>query len=393
MTTSAFVVTVVAEEAGPIPDGAGAGLTRLLAEALARTGVPAAASLTGQLWISDRWQAEIAVNGERKAEEAPFALGHHLLARLAEFAVHQLGGELSQPVLRSFEDLATPSPAALLHFLAGNLRRGFELDPAMVAIRTALARDLLGVSKTEPAAALLRGIAVHDGFAAAELGIGLWAAGETQVSFELLQAAVKSDPENGLALAALSSLLLRRVQSEGIAAGEPGHEAWDEALLLATEATQKASDDFRTWAALADVHRAGGNFDQAAFFYGFALRLEPEAASVLKDASACWLQARQPERALPLIERARAAAPQDAENAGNLAFARLLLGDAPAALAAAREAAELGPGNPRLHVLHGELALKAGKREEALDAWARAAALEPGFVINPEGGNLGLEVS
>ncbi|TAN20908.1 MAG: hypothetical protein EPN33_14070 [Acidobacteria bacterium] len=393
MTTTDFAVTVVADGAWAIPEGAGAGLARLITEALERTGLTAPASLGGQLWISDRWQAEIAVNGERKAEEAPFALAHHLLARLAEFAAHQLGAELSQPVLRSFEDLATPSPAALLHFLAGNLRRAFELDPSMVAIRTALARELLGQNKADAAAALLGGLVVHDGFAGADLGIGLWAAGEIQVSFELLQAAVKSNPENGLALAALSSLLLRRLEHAGLAQGEGAHEGWDEALLLATEATQKASDDFRTWAALADVHRAGGDFDQAAFFYGFALRLEPEAARVLKDASACWLQARQPERALPLIERARAAAPADAENAGNLAFARLLLGDAPAALAAAREAAELGPRNARLHVLHGELALKAGEREEALDAWARAAALEPGFVINPEGGNLGLEIS
>ncbi|MGH9412687.1 MAG: tetratricopeptide repeat protein [Terriglobales bacterium] len=399
--TSAFTVTVVSEQAASVPEGAGAGLTSVLSEALERAALTAATGLSGQLWISDRWQAEILINGERKAEEAPFNLGHHLLARLAEFAASQSGGTLSDPVLRTFEDLATPSPAALLHYLAGRAaggdarmrfwRRGFELDPALAALRTALARELLTTGNPGSAAALLQGIAVQDGFAAADIGIALWAAGEAQVSFDLLQAAVKSNPENGLAGAALATLLVRRAQAAGTAKGEEGHNAWDEALLLATQSTQQASDDFRTWTALAEVHRAGGDFDQAAFFYGFALRLEPDAPTVLKDASACWLQARQPAQALPLIERARAAAPADAENAGNLAFAHLLLGDQPAALAAAREAATLGPDNPRLHILHGELALKAGQRDEALDAWARAAVLEPGIFINPEGGNLGLE--
>ncbi|HEY8055497.1 MAG TPA: hypothetical protein VIE13_06260, partial [Terriglobales bacterium] len=58
---------------------------------------------------------------------------------------------------------------------------------------------------------------------------------------------------------------------------------------------------------------------------------------------------------------------------------------------AARRAAKLGPNHARLRILHGDLALRAGKREEAFEAWARAAELDPGLTINPEGGNLGLE--
>ncbi len=388
---------MLAEAAPPPPPGTGAGVARVLATALERAGLAAASTIAGQLWISDRWQAEIIISDQRRAEEAPFALGHHLLARLAEFAARACGGELGTPVLTSFEDLATAAPAALLHYLAGYAqggaerqqlwRRGFELDPKLVALRTGVAAELLAEGRSEAAAALLAGTAVADGFAAAELGIGLWAAGETTVSQQLLQAAVRTNPENGLVLAALAALLAEHAAGSD----EASHAAWDEALLLASQATQLAGEDFRTWAALAAVHRAGGDFEQAGFYYGFALRLAPDAPSVLKDASACWLAAHKPRQALPLIERARQVAPADAENAGNLAFAHRLLGERGAALQAARTAARLAPGDARLHVLHGEVALEAGEREEALEAWARAAELEPALTINPEGGNLGLE--
>lgn len=355
-------------------------------------------AVAGRLWIAGGWRAELSVNGAARTEEADFERGHHLLCRMAEFGAQQAGRELGEPVLRSFDDLATHSPAALLHCLSGlgqegeaagrEWRRAFELDPRMAAPRSGLAAMLLQQGQAEAAAGLLAGVGLSDGFAAAELGLGLWAAGEVALSFELLQAAVKANPQNGLALAALAAQLARRAGG-----GEPDeqHEALDEAQLLATQATQLAGDDYRTWAALADVHRARGDFSQAGFFYGFALRLAPEAPALLKDAGANWLQARQAKQALPLIKQAIAAAPQDAENLGNLAFAHILLGDPQAALEAARRAAKLGPHHARLRILHGDLALRAGKKAEALEAWARAAELEPGITINPEGGNLGLE--
>ncbi|MGH9468388.1 MAG: hypothetical protein ACRD1Y_13630 [Terriglobales bacterium] len=405
MPIEAFAVYSEEERCGPVPDGAGAGLAAVIEEALQRAGVEADARISGAVAIGEGWEGEITVADKRHRTSAAWERGHHLIAQLAEFAAREQSGALSEAVLRSFDDLATQSPAALLYYLAGRgdsgtgrlrlWRRAFELDPTLAGARTGLAREVLGQENVQgnvsAAAALLHGVAVCDGFTAAELGIALWARGEGGVSLELLQAAVQANPQHGLAMAALAALLARRTRIDGYGQGAAGGEALQEALLLATQATQLASDDFRTWAALGDVHRALGDFQQAGFYYGFALRLEPEAAGVLKDASACWLAARQPETALPLIERARAVAPLDAENTGNLAFAHLLRGDGPAALQAAREAAALGPDNANLHILHGELALRAGEREEALDAWARAAVLDPGITIDPEGGNLGLE--
>ncbi len=398
MEIEAFGVEVVGGEGWPVPEGAGAGVARLLAAMLARAGVAGEGRVRGQWWISDRWQAEIEVNGERRAEEAEFERGHHLLCRLTEFAAARLGGTVPEATMRAFEDLETRSPGALLAYLAGwgregeerkrGWRRAFELDPQMVAARLGLAAMVLAEGgEAGAAAALAQGLRVQDGGGAGEVGIALWAAGETEVSAELLQAAVKHDPQNAVAMAALAALLARRAPA---GSGEGRDGAWEEALLLATQATQLAADDYRCWAALADVHRAGGDYAQASFYYGFALRLEPEAASVLKDAGACWLMAHQPQQALALIERALAVAPLDAENYGNLAFARDLLGEAEAALAAARRAAELSPGDARMRILQGDLALKAGAQEEALEAWARAAELEPGMVISPDGGNVGL---
>jgi len=364
----------------PVAAGAAAGLGRLIAAALERSGVAAATPLGGAVWTSeDGWHAEIVDQGERKPLQAPFELGHHLLARLAEATAAAQGGKLAEAALRGFGDWATPSPGALLAALAGDWQRAFEMDPHMTAPRLRLAQRALEAGRVQAAAQLAHGLQTQDAAAAAELGLGLWAAGDGESARGLLEVAARAEPPNPIAMSALAALLAR-------SGGEP--ELLDEALLLATQASQHASDDFRAWSALADVHRARGDFSQAGFFYGFALRLAPDSPTVLKDAAASWLMAREPGRALPLIERALATAPADGENFGNLAFARDALGDGAAALEAARQAATLSPANPRLRILLGDLALKAGDREQALEAWARAAELEPGIFINPEGGNI-----
>lgn len=342
-----------------LPPEAGAGLAQLL-----ETLVPAAAARI-QLWLSDRWQAEIESAGERKSDEADFAQGHHLLYRLAEFAARRANAELPATAAGQFEDMRTASPAALLFLLAGwgaddalrtqRWRRGFELDPQCVALRTALARQLVQRGEIETAINLIADYPPQDAVAASSLGLAFWAEGSDTIwplAQRLLQQAVAADRQNALAAAALAALLARQSATAGAAPDAGAHDRLDEALLLATQATQLASDDYRTWAALADVHRAGGDYRQAGFYYGFALRLEPAAPTVLKDAGANWLLAGEPRQALPLIEQALAVAPEDAENFGNLTLAHDALGDGAAALAAARQARQLKPDDPRFaHLL------------------------------------------
>ncbi len=388
-----FAIQVIADDPWPaIAPSTGAGIAQWVEAMLARAGAAEAveATITGHIWISDRWQAEITVNGKRHSEEAAFDQGHHCLYRLVQFAASELKLDLPDPLTRAFDDWQTHSPGALLAYFAGDYRRAFELDPAMPAPRIALARQQLARNDARAAAGLMQGATVHDAQAAAELGIAIWAgapgtgeaaAAVAEIAALLLQQAVKANPDDAVAAAALAALLVRR--------GAEG-QALDEALLLATHATQLAADDFRCWAALADVHRAQGDMQQAGFFYGFALRLEPNAPTVLKDAAATWLIARDLDRALPLIEQALALAPTDAENWGNLAFARDLAGTPAPALEAARHATGANPADPRLHILHGDQAIKAGKKTEALDAWARATAIDSSLLINPQGGNIGI---
>ncbi|HEY7837247.1 MAG TPA: tetratricopeptide repeat protein [Terriglobales bacterium] len=399
MTIEPFPIEIIpgAVAAPTIDAAAGAGVARLLASFLQRAGIGGdAALLQGRIWIADRWHAEIQLGDQRQAEEAAFDQGHHLLFRLAERTARWLGRELPQPVIHAFEDLRTASPAALLAYCAGwgsdspqkSWTRAFELDPTFVAPRTALAQRILDDGGAAAhAAALLSGVAVEDAATAAALGLALWSQGELAAAQALLQQAVRNNADDAVAAAALAALLARSAPSDANLDIGP---ALDEALLLATRATQLASNDYRCWAALGDVYRARADFPQAGFYYSFALRLEPDAPTVLKDAGACWLMARQPQQALPLIEHALALAPDDPEIHGNLAFARHLQGQPDAALAAARRAAELAPTDARLRILHGDLAHHAGQREEALAAWARAAEIDPGITINPEGGNIGL---
>jgi tetratricopeptide (TPR) repeat protein len=398
MTIEPFVVELLpgAALAPDIDAAAGAGLAQIVSTLLTRAGLADPASpVQGRIWISDRWHAAIRLGEEHHGAEATFDEGHHLLFRLAEHVARWQGRELPPRVIHAFEDLRTVSPAALLTYATACAApetaarawvRAFELDPGFVAPRTALAqRALARGDSPEAAVSLLQGISVNDPLVAAELGLALWARGLPAPALPLLQSAVHNNPDEAIAAAALAALLARTLPE-----GEAGHAALDEALLLATQATQRAADDYRCWAALADVYRVRGDFEQAGFYYGFALRLEPDAASVLQDAAANWVMARQPQRALPLLEHALTLAPESAELYGNLAFARHALGDGAAALDAARRAAELGPTDARFRILHGDLAHEAGRRDEALAAWARAAEIEPGMTINPDGGNIGL---
>ncbi|MGH9394381.1 MAG: hypothetical protein ACRD1E_09455, partial [Terriglobales bacterium] len=184
---------------------AGAGLELVVAAALERSGLSVGeARLGGALWADPRgWRAELNAGGERQALEAEFERGHHLLARLAEAAAQALGGTLNESALRGFEDLATPSPGALLAYLAGlgsepperqrQWTRAFELDPALAAARLGLAQlALLQPHGGAAAAELVRGIAVQDAAAAAELGLGLWAAGEAQAAHAMLEVAARA---------------------------------------------------------------------------------------------------------------------------------------------------------------------------------------------------------
>lgn len=327
------------------PGAPAAGLTELSIE------IAAAAELSGKLSVRRPGQRAVQVR-----RSVPAGEGHHLLYLLLEAAAKAFGREVPAPLTRGFEDLRSRSFAALVWFIASFTPdknsdpqraqvRALELDFFLVAARAAVASELLSGHRPATVLKLLEGIPILDSEAAREIGLALWAesgrvpeGGQEPYqrrAIELLGAAIRGDPGDGIAHAALAAILARNGAAE-------------EALPLAARATNLAPNDFRAWAALGDVHRLQGQHDQAVFYYQMALRLQPAAVSVLKDAAASLLLAQHPERAIPLIEQAIAARPEDPENHANLALARRALGEAQAALAAAQRAADLGQADPRL---------------------------------------------
>ncbi|MGH9534186.1 MAG: tetratricopeptide repeat protein [Terriglobales bacterium] len=354
----------------PLPEISAAGLEALFRRWLERCQVPlapaGAAAKSGGVELSIEITAGSALQGtltvrrpgkrtQTISREAPSEEGHHLLYLLLEAAAQACEREVPAPLTRSFEDLRSRSFAALVWFIASFTPdnsdpqraqvRALELDFFLAAARAAVALELLSGHRPATVFKLLEGIPILDGDAARELGLALWSEAAhlpeaEQEAFirraiELLGAAIHADADDGLAHAALAAILAR-------------HGGEEEALPLAARATNLAPNDYRSWAALGDAHRAQGEHDQAVFYYQMALRLQPTAAAVLKDAAASLLLGNHPERAIPLIEQAIAAHPEDPENHANLALARRALGEAHAALAAARRAADLGQADPRL---------------------------------------------
>lgn len=348
--------------AAAVPEGAAAGLAALFTDWLGRLGggAPMAADalrFSLALWLGAQWIGELRLDADapiRQTGEANTA--NHLLFRLLEAAAQSRGLAVPTALAHAFDDLRAGTPLALLTYFSAlgqtgerrrrALIRAFELDPGFVAPRLALAEERLAAGDGAAAAALLAGVTVNDPERARELGLACWEHGEAGLAAELLGVAVSRNPDDGLAHAALAALLARQGAAQ-------------EALLLAARATSLIADDYRSWSALGDAHRALGDPRQAAFYYNAALRLAPEAPHLLKDAAASHIAAQRPREALVLIERALALAPDDPENHAQLALARRDLGDYAGALAAAGRAQALAPADLRFAELAGEIAKAA----------------------------------
>lgn len=92
------------------------------------------------------------------------------------------------------------------------------------------------------------------------------------------------------------------------------------------------------------------------------------------------LEAGDNDRALIELERVTELAPGEAAGWANLALARLRAGDAAGADAALAKAREAGPDDADVDWLAGVFASRAGASDEAIAAWERAVAREPGHL-------------
>ncbi len=222
--------------------------------------------------------------------------------------------------------------------------------------------------------------------AAANLGGLLVAAGELERGLKLLEAAWQSDHTSylagyNLALAyrtkgdfaaarnVLTSLLAQGEKAELYSLlGEVEIELRDGPAALATQ----LGDDPRAYRFLAEVYQAANasRSDVAARFHHYRLTHPNDAWANLCDGYGL-LRDGQPEKALPLLERAVQLAPGLAAAHFELGKLYSQQGRREEALRAYEAAVKADPGHPEAWYRLGQAYMRAGRREDAEKALAR----------------------
>jgi tetratricopeptide (TPR) repeat protein len=209
--------------------------------------------------------------------------------------------------------------------------------------------------------------------------VDLARAGNKQAAIAVAQQAVRRRPTEPTYRENLSRLYWD--QARRVPKPLPWLERAERALLAARDLRPQ---DFRLWLAVADFYAAaasdfGANtLPQADAAFAQAARLAPNHAVVYAGWGHIVLEADQPERALPLLQRAVALDTTDPRAYIALGDAELALGRREAALAAYRESVRLEPEWSTAHAaLAGALWL-SGRSDEARGALTRAMALDPG---------------
>jgi tetratricopeptide (TPR) repeat protein len=154
---------------------------------------------------------------------------------------------------------------------------------------------------------------------------------------------------------------------------------WADALALQTRAVRSNPSDGVAWSFYADALATSGRQDLADAAVAEGLRHSHDPALLHRDA--LFLVARG-ERTAGLARMREAAEGGAAIAMSNLAL--LLQGDHQLgeAIEWARRATVAEPMYPNGHRILGKMLIAAGRAEEALAAWQRAYALEPGNLQN-----------
>jgi Flp pilus assembly protein TadD len=171
-------------------------------------------------------------------------------------------------------------------------------------------------------------------------------------AIETLRKVLTDDPDHAMAHAMLALCLhdQKRIYAAKFEAG----------LALALD-----PDSTLAHHAMAMVALAQRDFVTAERHFNEALRIEPGHPTFLRSLARLYDLWNKPDKVLPLLEQAREALPDDAENWAALAEFHFEHGDARRAEPLVRQALELDPENPRALVVMGHLLLKRGEVEDA----------------------------
>ena len=120
--------------------------------------------------------------------------------------------------------------------------------------------------------------------------------------------------------------------------------------------------------------------DEAAAFYDRALRESPESPAAHFGMGVLLVQKDRPREAIAHYQTALAGWPDNADLRLNYALALADAGDNPRAFEELDGAAGLHPGDPTAYLVFGKLLLQASRPADALKAYERALAVQPGNV-------------
>lgn len=340
--------------------------------------LPSSVSLA--LSIQKRWKLTLQ-NGEYEsaATSAPtrgWQLFHREMAGLAaQLGCHGLAE------LRLL-DGGTDSEAALLSFaisFAGDmpedsLRRAIESDRNFKEARYQLAKRLVAAGEVEPAVALMEGVIFAGVERPRDFPCELWRRNHLWEAREVLRHACAREPETASNCRMLASIALTL-------------GGRDEARSFAARAVALDPTDHRHWRLLGDVQRAVGEPEKATRFLRIGLEIKKDDPALLESLSGSLMEQGRLEESIQWLERAVYLEPKP-ETLGTLAYALAQKGDLAAALEAVTRAIEKDGGNPRFHILAGDIMVRRGDALAAQSFFHAAEALSPGAKIQFEGGNL-----
>ena len=337
-------------------------------------------TVTATLAIQQRWKLTIR-NGEYESSATSASTrGWQLLHReMAKLASESGLAAVSEERLL---DGGTTVEAALLSFLLSFtadspetlLRRAIETDPGFKEARYHLAKRLVTDREVDAAIRLMRDVTFAGDERRRDFAGELWRRNHLWEAREVLRRACATEPEtasNCRMLASVTMLLGGR----------------DEARSFAARAVALDPTDHRHWRLLGDVQRALGEPEKAARFLRIGLELKKDDAGLLESLSASLLEQGRVDESVQWLEQAVTLEPKP-ETLGSLAFALARKGDWNGAMDAVTRAIQIDGGNPRFHILAGDIMMRRGDAVAAQTFFHTAEALQPDAKILFEGGNL-----
>ncbi len=208
------------------------------------------------------------------------------------------------------------------------------------------------------------GAAANDPARLTALAVRKHAAGDHASAETLYRKALEVDASYPDALRNLALLLADR--------GE-----FDAAEPLLRRCLELQPDAFASYFALGTVLARQKRLEAAAEAFRAASEADPQSVHALVNLGAVLAELGRGERATEALERALHLDPGNADAALNLALLRSERGEHAAALELAGRAARAAGADPRVHGVHGMLALRAASLDAALGAFQSVLASRP----------------